>query len=132
MFFDIIVKNGFVVDGGGNPWFRADVGVRGGRISGIGRLRKVGSSHGSRIPQISGHHIAERTPYHITKKGKTIANIEVERTVDCSFFALFFTYPLPSTFFCHAFHQTASAIARFRRQPTQTHPLPLQFSTHLP
>ena len=40
MFFDIIVKNGFVVDGSGNPWFRADVGIKGGRISRIGRLRK--------------------------------------------------------------------------------------------
>jgi len=99
MFFDIIVKDGFVVDGSGNPWFRANVGAKRGRISGIGRLRKGGSSHGSRIPQIGCHHIAERTPYHITKKGKTIANIEVKRTVDCSFLALFFTYPLPPTFF---------------------------------
>jgi N-acyl-D-amino-acid deacylase len=40
MFFDIIIKDGFVVDGSGNPWFRADVGIKGGRISRIGRLRK--------------------------------------------------------------------------------------------
>jgi len=142
MFFDIIVKDGFVVDGSGNPWFRADVGAKGGRISGIGRLRKGGSSHGSRIPQISGHHIAERTPYHITKKGKTIANIEVKRTVDCSFLALFFTLPRPPTFSAAMepaltpqdqrptpsnslyLSSTLSAIARFRRQPTQTHPRP--------
>jgi len=32
------VKNGIVVDGTGNPWFKADVGIRNGRISGIGEL----------------------------------------------------------------------------------------------
>lgn len=36
--FDLVVKNGMVVDGTGNPWFKAAVGVRNGRISGIGEL----------------------------------------------------------------------------------------------
>ena len=36
--FDCIVENGRVVDGAGNPWFRADVGIQGGRIAAVGRL----------------------------------------------------------------------------------------------
>jgi len=36
---DIIIKNGRVIDGSGNPWFRADVGVEGGVISAVGNLK---------------------------------------------------------------------------------------------
>ena len=35
---DLIFRNCRVIDGTGSPWFRADVGVRGGRIAGVGRL----------------------------------------------------------------------------------------------
>jgi len=36
--FDILIRNARVVDGTGNPWFHADVGLRGDRIAAIGRL----------------------------------------------------------------------------------------------
>ena len=36
--FDIVIKNGFVVDGSGDPWFRADIGIQGDRIASIGNL----------------------------------------------------------------------------------------------
>src|SRR6266581_941296 len=37
--FDLVLRNGRVVDGMGNPWYRADVGIRDGRIASIGDLR---------------------------------------------------------------------------------------------
>ena len=35
--YDILIRNGRVVDGMGNPWVHADVGVTGDRISLVGR-----------------------------------------------------------------------------------------------
>jgi len=39
--FDLAIRNGFVIDGTGNPWFRADVGISGGKIAKVGRLNAV-------------------------------------------------------------------------------------------
>jgi N-acyl-D-amino-acid deacylase len=36
--FDLILKNGRVVDGSGNPWFKADVGIKDGKIAAVGNL----------------------------------------------------------------------------------------------
>ena len=36
--FDVLITNGRVVDGTGAPWFRADVGITGDRITAIGQL----------------------------------------------------------------------------------------------
>jgi N-acyl-D-amino-acid deacylase len=36
--FDILIVNGRVLDGSGNPWIRADIGIRDDRIAAIGRL----------------------------------------------------------------------------------------------
>jgi len=36
--FDILIRNGRVLDGSGNPWYRADIGIIGERIAAVGAL----------------------------------------------------------------------------------------------
>jgi N-acyl-D-amino-acid deacylase len=42
--YDVVITNGRIVDGSGNPWYVADVGIREGRIVAIGRLCAEGSA----------------------------------------------------------------------------------------
>ncbi len=39
--FDILIRNGKIVDGTGAPWFRGDIGIRDGKIAKMGRLTKA-------------------------------------------------------------------------------------------
>jgi N-acyl-D-aspartate/D-glutamate deacylase len=36
--FSLVIKNGIIVDGTGNPWFRCDIGISGDKIVKIGRI----------------------------------------------------------------------------------------------
>ena len=36
--YDVVISNGRVVDGSGNPWYRADVAIKDGRIAALGHL----------------------------------------------------------------------------------------------
>src|SRR5262245_28057382 len=38
--YDLVIKNGTVIDGSGLPRYRADVGIKNGRIASIGRIRE--------------------------------------------------------------------------------------------
>ena len=38
MAYDLLIQGGRVIDGSGNPWYRADLGIVGGRIQDIGDL----------------------------------------------------------------------------------------------
>ncbi len=40
--YDVVIRNGRVLDGEGNPWIRADVGIRNGRFAKIGRITERG------------------------------------------------------------------------------------------
>src|SRR4051812_30217805 len=42
MAYDVVIRNGMVVDGSGMPRYRADVGLTGGRIETIGRITSPG------------------------------------------------------------------------------------------
>jgi N-acyl-D-amino-acid deacylase len=39
MGYDVLIENGRVIDGTGNPWFKADVGLKGDAIEAVGSLR---------------------------------------------------------------------------------------------
>lgn len=41
--YDVVIAGGRIVDGSGNPWYVADLGIRGGRIAAMGRLCTVAS-----------------------------------------------------------------------------------------
>ena len=36
--YDIVIRNGHIVDGTGSPWYPGDIGIRGGQIAAIGKL----------------------------------------------------------------------------------------------
>ena len=38
MAYDLLIKNGRIVDGSGMPAFRGDIGIKGGKIAEIGKL----------------------------------------------------------------------------------------------
>src|SRR5258705_6320219 len=49
--YDVLIRNGRVLDGSGNPWLAADLGIRGGRIVDMGRL---GSAAAARVIDAGG------------------------------------------------------------------------------
>lgn len=53
--FDLLIQNGRVYDGTGNPWFPADIGVRDGRIVAVGRLA---GAKAARVIDATGKYIA--------------------------------------------------------------------------
>jgi len=54
MSYELVIKNGTVIDGSGLPRYRADVGVREGRIATIGRIRE----HASEVVDAEGQVVA--------------------------------------------------------------------------
>src|SRR6476620_2299975 len=54
MAYDLLIKNGLIVDGSGTPAFRGDVGVRNGKIAEIGKL----SSTARKTIDAGGHAVA--------------------------------------------------------------------------
>jgi len=53
--FDILIRNGHIVDGSGNPWYAGDVGIRGNRIVTIGNLA---DAHAKRVIDAKGLAVA--------------------------------------------------------------------------
>jgi N-acyl-D-aspartate/D-glutamate deacylase len=45
--YDLVIHGGTIIDGTGSPWFKADVAIEGGRISGIGKF----------APQLARHSV---------------------------------------------------------------------------
>src|SRR4030088_3600022 len=36
--YDIVIRNGRIIDGTGSPWYSGDIAIRGGKIASIGKL----------------------------------------------------------------------------------------------
>ncbi len=53
--FDVLIRNGRVLDGTGNPWHSADIGIRSGRIEAMGRL---GDAEADVVIDASGLYVA--------------------------------------------------------------------------
>ena len=63
--YDVVIRNGRVVDGTGAPWYAADVGIRAGKIATIGRLP---DAEGKRVIDAKGLIVA---PGFIDMMGQT-------------------------------------------------------------
>jgi len=74
--YDLIIAGGRVVDGTGAPWFRADVGVKGGRIVAVGNLQKATAQ---RRVDATGKYIA---PGFIDMLGQSELNLLVDNRVE--------------------------------------------------
>lgn len=53
--YDLLIRGGRVLDGTGNPWYYADIGISGDRIVAMGRL---GDAHARRVVDASGLYVA--------------------------------------------------------------------------
>src|SRR6266699_3085419 len=53
--YDLLIRNGHIIDGTGNPWFAGDVAVSGDRIAAVGDLREA---HGKREVDAQGRIVA--------------------------------------------------------------------------
>ena len=53
--YDVLLKNGRIVDGCGNPWYKADVGIKDGRVVRIGDLREAEAAE---IVDVAGQVVA--------------------------------------------------------------------------
>jgi len=53
--YDLVITNARVIDGSGNPWFRADIGIKDGRIVRIGR---IGATQGRQAIDAKGQILA--------------------------------------------------------------------------
>lgn len=52
--FDILIRNGRVIDGTGNPWYYSDVGITGNRIAAMGKLT---DANARTVIDASGHYV---------------------------------------------------------------------------
>jgi N-acyl-D-amino-acid deacylase len=53
--YDVLIRNGRVLDGSGNPWIATDIGIRAGRIADMGRL---GSATAARVIDAHGRTVS--------------------------------------------------------------------------
>ncbi len=70
--YDLVIRNGHVIDGAGSPWYAGDVAIRGGRIAAIGRIP---ASEAGRVVDAKGMVVA---PGFIDMLGQSETTILVD------------------------------------------------------
>jgi N-acyl-D-amino-acid deacylase len=70
--YDVLIKNGSIVDGSGNPWVSGDIAIRGDRIAAIGKLDGV---HAKRVIEAKGLVIS---PGFIDMLGQSEASLLID------------------------------------------------------
>src|SRR2546427_2692515 len=70
--YDVLIKNGSIIDGSGNPWVSGDIAIRGDRIAAIGKLDAV---HAKRVIDAKGLVIS---PGFIDMVGQSEANLLID------------------------------------------------------
>ena len=79
MSYDLIIRDGRVVDGAGNPWYRGDVAVADGKIAAIGRLKGAGAG---RVIDVGGMVVAPGfVDAHSHSDGSTLYYRQMESNV---------------------------------------------------
>ena len=79
MSYDLLIKNGKVVDGAGNPWYWGDVAVTGDRIAAIGKL---GEAKAERVIDAKDHVVVPGfVDAHSHSDFNTLVYREMESTV---------------------------------------------------
>src|SRR5579864_6531095 len=53
--FDVVIRNGHIIDGTGSPWYADDIGIRDGRIAAIGNLSHA---HAKQVIDAAGRVVA--------------------------------------------------------------------------
>ena len=53
--YDLVLTNARIIDGSGNPWFRADIGIKDGRIA---RLGRINPADGQKAIDVGGQIVA--------------------------------------------------------------------------
>jgi N-acyl-D-amino-acid deacylase len=53
--YDVLIRNGRIMDGSGNPWYSGDVAIRGNRVAAIGKLS---GAHAKRVIDATGMVVA--------------------------------------------------------------------------
>jgi N-acyl-D-amino-acid deacylase len=78
--YDLIIRNGHVIDGTGSPWYAADVAIRNGRIAAIGNLA---GATAMRTIDAKGHVVA---PGFIDMLGQSDITVLVDPRVSSKIF----------------------------------------------
>jgi len=77
--YDLLIKNGRIIDGAGNPWYRGDLAVKEGRIAEIG---KPGDAEAERVIDVMGLVVAPGfIDAHSHSDSSTLVYREMESTL---------------------------------------------------